>query len=100
VSFGKNDTGIGEITREGACKVTDGQIKAMFADYGYERWWEEIHYPLLSSRLLEEVDEDVLEAFFESYEFPAGEACSFTEFVVHFSTFLRLYDHGIPITWR
>jgi hypothetical protein len=75
--------------------VTGGQIKEMFADYGYERWWEEIYYPLLSSRLLEEVDEEVLAAFFESYAFPEGEAYSFTEFVVHFSIFQRLYDSGI-----
>jgi hypothetical protein len=99
-SFGKNDTGIGEITKEGACKVTDGQIKEVFAEYGYERWWKEIRYPLLSSRLLEEADEDVLAAFFESYAFPAGEAYSFTEFVVHFSVFQRLYDRGISAAWR
>jgi hypothetical protein len=86
--------------RKGACKVTDAQIKEMFADYGYERWWEEIHYPLLSSRLLEKVDEDVLAAFFESYAFLAGEAYSFTEFVVHFSIFQRLYDNGISVVWR
>jgi hypothetical protein len=79
--------------------MTQEQIKEVFIDYGYERWWDEICYPLLSSGILDAVDQDVLVTFFEIYAFPVDEVCSFMEFMVHFSIFKRLYASGINGAW-
>jgi hypothetical protein len=79
--------------------MTQEQIKEVFIDYGYGRWWDEIHYLLLSSGILDAVDQDVLAAFFEIYAFPVDEVCSFMEFMVHFSVFQRLYARSINMAW-
>jgi len=68
------------------------QIKEVFEGYGYNELFENIGYPLIMSRELDNIQPDVLEQFFHFFDME--EVSSFEEFIYYFLVFKKIYKNN------
>ncbi|CDQ19991.1 hypothetical protein SAMN05192559_10365 [Halobacillus karajensis] len=71
--------------------MTEGQMEEVFADYGYQRLYNRFKTPLYVTGILDDVEADLLEDFFENIELPPS--AFFDEFRFWFQYFSVSQKH-------
>ena len=69
--------------------MTPQQIEDVFSSFGFTPLFHQIRYPLELSKILEGAEEEMLESFLETWDFP--ENMSFEEFAHWFDYFAVVY---------
>lgn len=73
--------------------MTPLQVEELFETYGLQHLYQKLQYPLWIAGTMDFEDCDVLEAFFESYDFENVDKIFVDDFLFQFLTFKRAYKY-------
>jgi hypothetical protein len=75
--------------------VSEKEIEEIFSLYGHSVMYEKLKNRLIFSNLLDGEESEMLESFFEAYDFQQGSVLDFEEFKLHFRVLRLLQEREV-----
>ncbi|MFT4412972.1 hypothetical protein ACLM5H_03835 [Fredinandcohnia humi] len=72
--------------------MTQVEIEEMFDTYGCSHLYKKLQFPLWLTGEMDEVDLEIVEEFFESYEFDKVDTILVDDFLFQFRSFVKAYQ--------